>query len=144
MNYIEEVIKLSKEALAQNEVPIAAIIVKDGVIIGKGYNLKNKDNNVLAHAELIAIQNAQNYLNDWRLNDCDIYVSLEPCPMCASAIQQSRISNVYYLVESSYDINHKIIDLIFSNSTNNNKVSYHFTCNSEMNDIISDFFKNKR
>ena len=144
MNYIDEVIKLSKEALAQNEVPIAAIIVKNGVIIGKGYNLKNKDNNVLAHAELIAIQNAQNYLNDWRLNDCDIYVSLEPCPMCASAIQQSRISNVYYLVESSYDINHKIIDLIFSNSTNNNKVSYHFTCNSEMNNIISDFFKNKR
>lgn len=144
MTYIDELLNLSKIALNNNEVPIAAIIVKDGEIIGKGINSKNKDNDVLAHAELIAIKEAQKKLNDWRLNGCDMYISLEPCPMCASAIQQSRISNVYYLVESSYEVNHKIIDLIFNNSTNNNKVSYHFTCNNEMNEILSDFFKNKR
>ena len=94
--FMQEAIKQAKKAYELDEVPIGAVIVKDNKVIAVGYNQKNKLNNVLKHAEIIAIEQAQQKLNNWRLNDCEIYVTLEPCPMCASAIQQSRIEKVYY------------------------------------------------
>lgn len=95
----EDFMKIAKEealkAKAQGEVPIGAVIVKDGVIISKAYNVKETMKDVTAHAEILAIKEASRILGDWRLNGCEMYITLEPCPMCASAISQSRISKVY-------------------------------------------------
>lgn len=96
--YINELLKLSKKAYKNNEVPVGALIVFNNKIIGKGYNVRAKNNDVLGHAEIIAIRKAARKLKDWRLNECDLYVTLEPCSMCKEIIKQSRIKNVYYLV----------------------------------------------
>lgn len=97
--YFEEIIKLSKKSLKYGDVPIGAIIVKDGVIIGKGYNTREKRESVLGHAEINAINMASNKLNNWNLNGSDLYVTLKPCSMCMEVIKQSRITNVYYLLD---------------------------------------------
>jgi tRNA(adenine34) deaminase len=83
-------------AEAIGEVPIGAVIVKDGVIVGRGHNLRETTHDPTAHAEMIAIKQASETLQAWRLTDCDLYVTLEPCPMCAGAIVQSRIRRVVY------------------------------------------------
>jgi tRNA(adenine34) deaminase len=84
-------------AMAEGEVPVGCVIVDtDGNIIGRGYNRREKERNALAHAELEAINEACQYMNDWRLNRCSLYVTLEPCPMCAGAIINARISKVFY------------------------------------------------
>ena len=81
----------ARKAFRNKEIPVGAIIVKDNQIIGKGYNQVELLNDATAHAEMIAITAASNTLNNWRLNDCDIYVTLEPCAMCAGAIIKSRL-----------------------------------------------------
>ena len=96
---IDFIIKESLISLDYKDVPIGAIIVKDGKIISSAYNTREKDQNVLGHAEINAIIDAQKKLNNWNLNGCDLYVSLKPCSMCSEIIKQSRISNVYYLVD---------------------------------------------
>ena len=84
------------KAYDNDEVPVGAIIIKDGSIIAKGYNQKELLKDATAHAEIIAITSASNYLQDWRLNDCDMYVTMEPCAMCSGAIINSRIKAVYF------------------------------------------------
>ena len=81
---------------SDNDIPIGAVIVKDGEIISFAHNQREKDNIATYHAEILAIQRANEKLKNWRLNDCEMYVTLEPCPMCASAIIQARISKVYF------------------------------------------------
>jgi len=85
------------------EIPVGAVIVKNGEIIASAYNIKEQMNDVTAHAEVLAIREAEKKLNNWRLNDCIMYVTLEPCPMCAWAIIQSRIKAVYF---GSYDLSY--------------------------------------
>ncbi len=92
--YMKEAIRQAKKAAALNEVPIGCVIVYGDEIIARGYNRRNVDKNVLAHAEIIAIRKACRKMGDWRLEDCTMYVTLEPCPMCAGAIVQARISKV--------------------------------------------------
>ena len=92
--YMKEAIKQAKKAAEIGEVPIGCIIVKDGRIIARGYNRRNKDHSTLSHAEIRAIKKASKVLNDWRLSDCTLYVTLEPCQMCAGAIVQARIPRV--------------------------------------------------
>ncbi len=92
--YMREAIRLAKKASALKEVPIGCVIVYDGKIIGRGYNRRTIDKNVLAHAEIAAIRKACRVLGDWRLEGCTMYVTLEPCPMCAGAIVQARIPKV--------------------------------------------------
>lgn len=94
--FMQEALKLARQAEELDEVPIGAVIVKDGEIIGRGYNRREIDGDPLGHAELIAIQQASNRLGGWRLEGCTLYVTLEPCPMCAGAIVQSRIARVVY------------------------------------------------
>jgi len=92
--FMREAIRQAKKAYAIWEVPIGCVIVQDGRIIARGYNRRNIDHNTLSHAELNAIRKACKKVGDWRLSDCTMYVTLEPCPMCAGAIVQARIKRV--------------------------------------------------
>ena len=92
--YMKEAIRQAKKARALDEVPIGCVIVYEGKIIARGYNRRNTDENTLSHAELNAIKKASKKLGDWRLEGCTMYVTLEPCQMCAGALMQSRIDKV--------------------------------------------------
>ena len=92
--YMKEAIRQAKKAYALDETPIGCVIVHEGKIIGRGYNRRNTDKSPLAHAEIAAIRKASKKLGDWRLEECTLYVTLEPCQMCAGAIIQSRIPRV--------------------------------------------------
>ena len=96
IKFMKEAIRQAKKAEAIDETPIGAVIVRDGKIIARGYNKRETKKNALMHAEIIAIDKACKKLGGWRLPGCDIYVTLEPCPMCAGAIIQARIENVYF------------------------------------------------
>ena len=92
--YMKEALKQAKKAYQLGEVPIGCVIVHEGKIIGRGYNRRNTDKNTLAHAEITAINKASKKIGDWRLEECTLYVTLEPCQMCAGAIVQARIPEV--------------------------------------------------
>ena len=93
--FMKEALKEAKKAYNKLEVPVGVVIVKDDKIIARAYNQKEMKNSPIKHAEIIAIEKACKKLNNWRLNDCEMYVTLEPCPMCAGAIINSRIKKVY-------------------------------------------------
>ena len=92
--YMREAVKLAKKAYENGDVPIGCVIVYEDKIIGRGYNRRNKDKTTLAHAEILAIKKASKFMGDWRLEGCRMYVTLEPCQMCAGAILQARIPEV--------------------------------------------------
>ena len=119
LEFLDLAFKYAEKAYKNKEVPIGAVIVKDNKVIGYGYNQKEKKNSVLEHAEIIAIRMASKKLNNWRLDDCDIYVTLDPCPMCASAIKQSRIKNIYSALSNLDKKNEKVIvDILKRDKTN--------------------------
>lgn len=136
INYINEIIKEADKAFKNKEVPVGAIIVFNNKIIVRAHNKRIKNNDVTGHAEILAIRKAARKLKDWRLSECDLYVTLKPCNMCMEVIKESRIRSVFYLIDRS-----------------ENKKSYYKTnvCllkNDELNDNIekykdklSDFFK---
>ncbi len=97
--YIDEAIKMANKAKKKKEVPVGALIIKDNKIISKAYNLKNRTNIATKHAEIIAIEKANRKMKTWRLSDCVMIVTLEPCMMCAGAILESRIKKVYCLLK---------------------------------------------
>ncbi len=124
----------AKKAYKKGEVPIGAVIVRNNKIISKAHNLIEKKQNSIMHAEIIAISKASKKLKNWRLIDCDMYVTLEPCLMCASAIELSRINKVYFL--TSKDKNIKI--------DNNKYIHIKSNLNDESLSLIKIFFKSKR
>lgn len=142
---MKEALKQANLALKREEVPIGAVIVKDGKIVSKGFNKREKSKNALMHAEIVAINKACKKLNDWRLDGCEIYVTLEPCPMCAGAIANARISKVIYGAsdKTSQDC---LMEKIFSSTRLNHKCD--FAQDEEASEIcakmLSDFFKNRR
>lgn len=138
----------AKKAYDEGEVPVGAVIVKDDNVIAKAYNTKEKNKCSLDHAELSAIKFACGKLDNWRLIGTTIYVTLEPCPMCASAIKQSRINRVVYLLDNN-DINtSKIVNEIFSLHDANapvEKVKLDISkFNEEDTMILSNFFRKRR
>lgn len=144
--YMDIAFEEAKIAFNEDEVPIGVVIVKNNEIISVAHNNKNSDNLVTSHAEIIAIEEAERKLNNWRLDGCDIYITLEPCPMCASAIKQSRIDNVYCALSNSDSNNYEIVNKIFKNSDILNKcVNYHTNLSVEKSKkLLSLFFENKR
>lgn len=94
--FMDEALALAREAAAEGEVPVGCVIVRDGKIVGRGRNRRETDKSALAHAEIAAIDDACRNLGGWRLWDCTLYVTLEPCPMCAGAIINARIQRVVY------------------------------------------------
>ena len=98
-NYVDEILRLARESYEMDEIPVGAIVVRDNEIIGRGINTRVKNNSVIGHAEIVAIEEACDKIGDWRLDDCELYVTLLPCMMCTGAILESRIKKVYYLCE---------------------------------------------
>ena len=107
--YMKAALVQAKKAAAIDEVPIGCVIVYEGKIIARGYNKRNKEKNTLSHAEMNAIRKASKYLGDWRLEGCTMYITLEPCPMCAGAIVQARVlqeKRFNHQVEITKDVLH--------------------------------------
>src|SRR5689334_517838 len=94
--FMEEALNLARRAAEEDEVPVGAVVVKEGEIIGRGYNRRETDQNPVGHAELMALQDASRSVGSWRLNDCILVVTLEPCPMCLAASLQARIQKIIY------------------------------------------------
>lgn len=125
------------------DVPVGAVVVKNGDVITTAHNERELDNDVTSHAEILAIRKAEQVLGNWRLDDCDLYVTLEPCPMCGWAILQSRIKNVYF---GSYDTNYGAffskVDLRkFSTFTPN---VYGGIMEKECDELLNSFFTDLR
>lgn len=129
----------AKKAFKKEETPVGCVIVKNNKIISKAHNKKNKTNRIIDHAEIIAITKANKKLKNWRLEGCDLYVTLEPCPMCASAIEQARINNVYTIAANNDTNNNEIITKIFKNT---NFIKYDGNKESEL--LLKKFFQKRR
>ena len=128
---LKEMHKLLNKAIKENEVPVGAIIIKDNKIISKAYNKTNKTNDILSHAEINVIKKASKKLNNWRLDDCILYISLEPCDMCKEIIKKSRINNViYFSKQNEYKTE--------------NDPTYKFINNDSISNTLTNFFKDKR
>ena len=143
MNYIDVALEEAKKSKDLNEVPVGAVIVYKDKIIAKAHNVNN-NTSVSNHAEMIAIDKAIKEINDWRLNDCEMYVTLEPCPMCAGAILKSRIKKIYIGTSSNIKSNKKTIESIFNNKEYYHNVDYEYLNNKDCSKILTDFFKEKR
>lgn len=138
-----EALKEAKKAYLKEEVPIGAVIVKDGKVIARAHNLREKTNNAISHAEIIAIEKACKKLNSWRLEDCTIYVTLEPCPMCLGAMMQARIKKVYYgALDKKNGAILSIGNMLDLKTTWNLEHEY-IECN-ECSEILTNFFKELR
>lgn len=145
LKFMKLALKYASVAYKMNEVPVGAVIVKNGIVISYAFNKKECNNSVLEHAELIAIRKAEKKILNWRLDGCDIYVTLDPCPMCASAIKQARISNVYSALQNSDIVNTQLINQIFCTDKINPKVNFYTNiCPFESKKLLSSFFKMKR
>jgi tRNA(adenine34) deaminase len=144
MNFMEEALKEALIAKSLDEVPVGAIVVKDGNIIGRGHNLRETRKSPLAHAEIIAIEEASKHIGSWRLSGCEMFVTLEPCVMCAGAIIQSRLSKLNI---GTFDPNGGACGSII-NLTQNMNLSFFVQVNwcydKRCSLIISDFFKERR
>ena len=132
----------ARKAFRNKEIPIGAIIVKDNKVIGKGYNQVELLKDSTAHAEMIAITSASNTLSDWRLNDCNIYVTLEPCAMCAGAIIKSRLKNIFF---GSYNKNDGCVSSVY-NLCNDSRFNHQSgiqggILNHECSYLLTSFFK---
>ena len=145
IKYMKEALKEAKKAELINEVPVGAVIVKDGKVISRAYNKKETTNSAINHAEIIAIQKANKKLNSWRLLDCEMYVTLEPCSMCAGAILQSRIKKVYIGTMDQKTGSCGSVFNLFDDYKLNHKVDIESgICKDECEKILQDFFKNLR
>jgi len=137
-------LKEAKKAYKKLEVPIGAVIVKDGKIIARAHNLREKKQSSLAHAEILAIKKACEKLESWRLDGAELYVTLEPCAMCAGAITQARIKKVYFGAKDEKNGCVGSIANIFDDIKTTHKVEYEYIENKECSDILSNFFKELR
>lgn len=143
--FMKQALKEAKKAEKKLEVPIGVVIVKDNKIIARAHNLRESKQNAIAHAEILAIQKACKKLNSWRLNGCDMYVTLEPCPMCAGAILNSRINKVYIGASEprSGAVGAKIN--LFEDYNYNHKVEYDKgILEEECKNVMQKFFKELR
>ncbi len=130
MDYMQIAVEQAQIAAKHGEVPVGCVIVKDGKIIAKGYNQRERKRNCLWHAEIVALNRACRKLKSWRLNDCEMYVTLEPCQMCMGAIVNARLRKVYIGAQSTTDLNWQ--------------TPVELKINPEAQNILVAFFRNKR
>ena len=142
---MREALKQAKKAAKLGEMPVGAVIVRDGEIISRGYNKRETKKNALLHAELIAIDRACKKLGGWRLPRCEMYVTLEPCPMCAGAILNARIERVYYGADDSKSgCTGSRMNLLDMNLCNYKTEVHKGIMADECSHLIRDFFKTLR
>lgn len=143
--YMIEALKQAKKAEKIGEVPIGCVIVHENKIIARGYNRRNTDKTVLAHAEILAIKKACRYLNDWRLEACTMYVTLEPCPMCSGSIIQARVDRVVIgCMNQKAGSAGSIINMFEIKSYNHHPNTTYGVLNDKCSDILTKFFKELR
>ncbi|MGM9631994.1 MAG: nucleoside deaminase [Eubacteriales bacterium] len=141
---MQRALECARRAYENGDVPVGAVIVKDGEIIAEAYNERESTGRATAHAEILAIERASEKLGRWRLSDCELYVTLEPCTMCAGAILNARVGRLYYAVKdsnsgafgsvlnlNSYPLLHKVAADVG-------------LCEEESRELLSDFFKKRR
>ena len=144
MNYMDIAIEEAYKAFNDGEVPIGAVIVKNGNVIGRGYNNKEKLKDPTCHAEIIAIKEACKNIGDWRLNGCELYVTLEPCPMCAGAILQSRISKIHIgTFNKDMGACGSVVNLI-DNRSLNSFINVIWDYDDRCSNLLKDFFYQRR
>lgn len=124
LKYMDLAIEEAKKAFFENEVPVGCVIVRDDEILAIAHNEKENMNCVTKHAEILAVEKATSKIGNWRLQNCDVYITLEPCPMCASALKQARVNHVYCGLSNSDSNNLNIITEIFKKDKNNNGVLF--------------------
>ncbi len=134
----------AKKAAKVNEVPVGAVVVLNGKVIAKAYNLREKKQLVLTHAELIVIEKAAKKLKSWRLEGCEMYVTLEPCPLCAAALWQARIRKVYFGAIDSKSGTISIGLNLNQNAKLNHRYEMEFVEDERCSQILSNFFRRKR
>ena len=134
-------LKEANKAFKKKEVPIGAVIVQDNKVIAKAHNLRVKNNLTTSHAEILAIQKANKKLKSWRLDRCTLYVTIEPCPMCAGAIIQSRMKNVVYGAKDVKAGCHESIVRLFDKSFNHKVNIIGGVLENECSEILTNFFK---
>ncbi len=143
--FMEEAIRLAKKANSKKEVPIGAVIVRNDKIISRGFNKREKSKNALNHAEIIAINKACKKLKEWRLENCTLYVTLEPCPMCAGAIANARIKKVFYGAKEKTSNDNLFEQILTSNRLNHKcEIEQLTEYEEECSRLLTEFFKNKR
>lgn len=133
---VKVLIMLATQAYKKGEIPVSAVMVQKNKIISKKYNLKEKTKDIMAHAEILCIRETAKKLKRWNLSDCDLYVTLKPCNMCMEVIKQSRIQNVYYLLDK-LDYKHEF------SKTNSSQMKYNSSIDTYQQ-LLSDFFQNMR
>ena len=144
-NFMDEAFKEAYKALKKQEVPIGAVIVKNDKIIARGHNKREKSKNALMHAEVVAINRACKKLKDWRLENCTIYVTLEPCPMCAGAIANARIKKVVYGAKDKTAQDDLCTKILTSVRLNHKCETIQDMASEPMcADLLTTFFKNRR
>lgn len=145
IKYMKEAILEAKKAEELGEVPIGAVIVKNEEIIARAYNLRESLKNPIAHAEILAIQEASKRINDWRLYDCTLYVTLEPCQMCAGALIQSRIKQVVFGTnDPKAGCAGTLLNLLQDNRFNHKVEIVKGILENECSNLLKDFFRNIR
>lgn len=141
--FMEEALKLAQKANKKGEVPIGAVIVRNGKIISKGFNKREKTQNAIMHAEIVAIEKACKKLGSWRLDDCEIYVTLEPCLMCLGAIINSRIKKLVFGASDNKSCTKEFL-LSKNNSLNHNLEIKSGILEEDCAKLLKEFFKNAR
>ena len=143
--YMREALKQAKKAIKLGEVPIGCVIVYEDQIIGRGYNRRNTDKNTLSHAEITAINRASKKMGDWRLEGCTLYVTLEPCQMCAGAIIQSRITRVVMgAMNPKAGCGGSILNILEMEAFNHQALVERGILQEECSAILQQFFKELR
>ena len=135
--YIEKIVDLAKIAYENDDIPVGAVVVRNNEIIGEGFNTRNRFKSVIGHAEIDAIEMACKHIGDWRLDDCELYVTLSPCIMCTGAIVESRIKKIYYLCDRTNVCFNSNKYLNITKVDENEKTK-------EYMEILQLFFENKR
>lgn len=143
-SFLKEALKEAKKAEQKNEVPIGAVVVHDGKVIARGHNVRETRQDPLTHAELIVLSKAAKKLGSWRLNDCEVYVTLEPCPMCAGALSQARVRAVYYGAKDPKAGVQSLRIRIHNHPKLNHRYVLKHLPNPECGQILTEFFRGKR
>ena len=145
LKYMDMAIEEAKKAFEEDEVPVGCVIVKNNQILALTHNRKEQMNSATKHAEILAIEEASSKLNNWRLDGCDVYITLEPCPMCASALKQARVSHIFCGLSNSDFRNYEIVLKILESDKNNASVPIiNDLAVEKVDKIMKDFFRNRR